>query len=146
MTPEVAVRTRLLALSSVTSLVGTRVFMMVLPQHVSYPAIRIQLIDEPIRETVDGETGLSPARVQVDVYAQDRATARQVAIAVHGGGSVSNPTGLQHWKDQLGSPPFDVKLVRRLDSREVEYEPDELRVYRFSLDYEVWVSDGVATV
>lgn len=143
MTPEQAIRERLLSLVSVTSLVSTRIYQLAIPQSPTWPLILVQLISEPLVTGVDGETTLRRSRVQIDVFVDVRpggnpyTSAVAISDAVHGNGSAASPTGLQHWKGDVGSPAFAIKGIERLD-RDVRYEVDADRVIRIRQDYEVW--------
>jgi|SRR5688572_2577699 len=69
----------------VAALVGTRVYPLVLPQGVSYPAIRVQRISTPRSQyrTMDGRAGYASPRMQVDAYALTHAGAIAVAQAIY---------------------------------------------------------------
>lgn len=145
MTPEEAIRDRLLAISAVTTLVGTRIYQLTLPQSVTWPAIRVQLISLPIEGTVDGKCSLGIARVQVDAFVDVEAetnpytAAIALADAIHGNGLSASPTGLHNWGGAVGSPPVTVKRAARLD-RDVTYEVDAQRLIRVRQDYQVWAA------
>lgn len=81
--PETAVRTFLLTQSSVTDLVGTRIYPMQLPQNAQLPAIVYRRITTGHEETIDGSKGgLADARVQYDCYAVTHDQAHDVAEAL----------------------------------------------------------------
>lgn len=144
MSPEEAVRTRLLALSSVTDLVGTRIYQVMLPQHPTFPAVRVQLIDEEAFYTITKHNKVRRGRVQVDIFAQVTSggdplvSADAIANAIDGDGNGASSTGLSGWRGDLGSPSYEVKGIFRL-SRDKRYEADELRLVRVRMDYDVWV-------
>ena len=128
-------------MSAVTTLVSTRVYMLVLPQSPTWPAVRVAVIDEPLETTVDGEQELARARVQVDAWidattADPYTAAIALADAIHGDGSYAAPTGLQHWQGSIGSPAITVKGIERID-RDVSYEADVERLIRVRQDYQV---------
>lgn len=139
MTVEEAVVARLLALSAVTALVSTRVYLDRLPQSPTYPCVRVQLIDEQQDPHMRGAMAMRVARVQVDTFAQERsgvnpyALAQTVASAVHGDDAGS---GLSGWTGEIGSPAITIHASARLDRRR-SYDPDELRVVTVSQDYQV---------
>ena len=143
MTPEEAVRTRLLAVSAVTALVSTRIHQLVFPQSAVWPAIRVQLISEPLDDAVDGEATIVMARVQVDAVTEvasggnPYADAVALGAAIHGNGLFTSPTGLHRWRGSIGSPAYEVKGILRID-RDVQYESDEERLIRVRQDYQVW--------
>jgi len=140
MTVEEGVLARVLALSAVTALVSTRVYLDKLPQSPTYPCVRVTLISEPEDYQMRGGSGLGTALIQVDAYAREvsgvnpYALAASVAAAVHGDDAGS---GLSGWKgDAGGSPAVTVQGCFRVDRRRY-YDPDELRVVTMSQDYQV---------
>lgn len=135
MTVEEAVRAQLLATSAVTDLVGTRIYMLVLPQKPTLPAIRVQLIDNPEDYHLRGPVDLTPARVQVDVYAHAAtsgndpyASASAIAEQVNAA-LIAAP-----WS--TGSPGRQIAGAFR-KSRRTMYEGDEFRIVRVFQDYMV---------
>jgi hypothetical protein len=134
-----AIRTRLLAQSALTALVGTRVYALVIPQQPTLPAIRLQQIgrDEPMH--LRGPVTVFRARLQVDAIAYSKETADAVDAAIDGDGLGPDATGLKGWTGEIGSPPFAVKAILPADVREM-YHPEELKQYRISRDYFVWFS------
>lgn len=144
MTVEEAVYTRVAALAAVITLAGTRVYLDKLPQSPTYPAIRVQLIDDPASFHLRGPDGLSRARVQVDHYVDEAASGSDPYAAVEaleaatrGDGKGTEATGLSGWIGSVGSPPFVVRGCFRTN-RLRRYDPDELRVLTMSTDYIVW--------
>lgn len=141
MTPEQAVCDRILSLSAVTALVGTRVYQLKLPQKGTLPAVRVQLISEPTSYHLRGGSGMYRSRVQVDAYAAEAsggdpyASATDVAAAIHGDDAGS---GLSGWTEDVGgSPPsMRVHTVQRVDRR-VSYDAEERREVRCQQDYMV---------
>ncbi len=68
MTIRDLVRAYLLADSTVTALISTRIFANVLPQKVTYPAVSIQVIDIVRPATLRAVGSLATARIQLDAY------------------------------------------------------------------------------
>lgn len=136
MTPEAAVVERLLDISAVTAIVGTRVYLDKLPQQATYPAVLVQLVHEPISRHLRGSLRWR-ARVQVDAYVKDvgdaYSTDVDLADAIHGDDAGS---GLEAWFGSFGSPTFNVTGILRVE-RERGYEPEEFRLLRQRQDY--WV-------
>jgi len=139
-TAEDAVIARLLALSAVTALVSTRVYLDKLPQSPTYPCIRVTLVSEQGSGHLRGADALKPALVQVDAFAREvsgvdpYAMVNAVAAAVHGDDAGS---GLSGWAGDVGgSPASHVQGCQRIDRRR-SYDPDELRVITMSQDYQV---------
>lgn len=132
-------RTRLLALSAVTAIASTRVYVDKLPQHPTYPAVLVQLVHEPTDYHLRG--GLRDrARIQVDAYVSETSGAdaydqvNDLADAIHGDDAGS---GLSAWAGEIaGTPPLTITGILRID-RARGYEPAELRLLRQRQDY--WV-------
>lgn len=144
MTPEVAVRARLLQLVPLAALVSARIYLHKFPQSPTWPAVRVLLVDEIRRPHLRGGSKLGRTRVQVDAYAQEAsgadpyAQATAVAAAAHGDEAGS---GLQGWVGDLGAPPaIRITGLMRAD-RAAGYDPDELRLVRIRQDYLVHFTD-----
>jgi hypothetical protein len=144
MSPEDAVRARLLDLVDVTALVAARVYMLKLPQGVTLPAVRVQIIDEIDETHLRGAGGMAAARVQVDAYVAEAggdpygtSLALANAIAGDGGGS-----GLSGWTGAIAG--VFVAAIFRLD-RDASYEAAELRLLRMRQDFRVWWRPLVTT-
>lgn len=134
MTVEQAVVDRLRTTAGVSALVGTRVYQLLLPQQPTLPAIRVQLIDEPRWYHLRGESAVTRARVQVDVFEAATIAAPYVSAAAVADAVDAALSG-QVFTD--GSPTtLEVVGVFRQD-RQVLYEADELRLVRVLQDY--WV-------
>lgn len=136
MTVEQAVRERLLADAPLAALVGTRVYMLKLPQKPTLPAVRVQLVDEPKEYHLRGEDGATRARVQVDAYQYETASdpydsVSDVADAAHA--ALSGTT----FTDATSPASVEVTGAFR-QSRRVLYEADEFRLIRISQDFTVW--------
>lgn len=134
MTPAATIKARLVALSPVTALVGTRVYVDLLPQKPTLPAIRVQRISEQEDVHLRGARALRRARVQVDAIAVSLEDATAVSEAAHGDGAGS---GLSGWTGTVGGSPGQAVLaVLPVDTRS-DYEGEELRQWRVSRDYMV---------
>lgn len=140
MTVEEVVCARILQLGAVTALVSTRIYLDKLPQAPTYPAVRVQLVDDLTSQHLRGPNGLCRARVQVDAYAHEDsgvdpyAQVAALAAALHGDGLGPSASGLEGWIGELGSPPFQiVECARALRLR--TYDADELKILTMSQDY-----------
>jgi hypothetical protein len=103
MTSTGIVRARLEALSSVTALVGTRIYETLLPQKPTTPTIRLTPIagaPEPLH--LRGRVGVKRERVQVDCYADSLLSARAVLRAALGDTVNGAATGLLGWSGSIG--------------------------------------------
>jgi Protein of unknown function (DUF3168) len=71
--------------SAVAAIVGTRVYPDLLPQGVTYPAIRTQRISTPRSpyRALDGVAGYASPRMQIDCCALSRSSAITLAQAVY---------------------------------------------------------------
>jgi hypothetical protein len=132
-TPSAALKTRLVGLSAVTTLVGQRVYVDLLPQKPTLPAIRVQRISELEDAHLRGARAIRRARVQVDAIAASLETATAVSDAAHGDGAGS---GLAGFEGEISGQR--VMAVLPSDTRS-DYEGDELRQWRVSRDYIVWM-------
>jgi len=136
MTPAVAVKTRLAMINALTTLVSTRIYVDALPQNPTLPAVRISRISEFEIGHLRGVGVAKRARVQVDAIALSLEIATQVSDAAHGDGARS---GLSGWTGNLGSPAVRVMAMLPADTRS-DYEGEELRQWRVSRDYFVWMT------
>lgn len=135
MTIEVAVVQFLLATSPVATPTASRIYQLVLPQSCGYPAVRVQLLMEPVIYGLDGPRGLRMAHIQTDAvtgeasgddpYADVASLAAAIDVALSG------------YTGPMGSPSLDVRGVFR-QNRIPLYESEELRVVRIMQDYQVW--------
>jgi hypothetical protein len=130
------VRYRLLAVSGVTALLGTRIYVLKLPQSPSYPVALIQLVSLVDEYTHDGDAALGVSRVQVDVFAQEASGADPYATAVAAADAIHAAlSGISF--DGSGSPvDLEISGAFRMN-RQTAYEPDALRVVRVLQDYRV---------
>lgn len=140
MTPELAVASRLVALSPVTAIVGPRVYMLKLPQRPTLPAVRVQRISGLRGQHLRGPDGWTRTRVQVDSYVSESAadayaTVTALADAIRGDGLGPSASGLWGWIGELGSPPIRINNVEVEDDGDVQYEGDELRLLRLRQDF-----------
>ena len=143
MTIEQGIHERLLSLSPVTALVGSRVYQLKLPQKPTLPAIRVQQISEADEHHLRGRDGVVRTRIQVDAYAHESAadpyaTATAVAAAVHGDGLGPGASGLSGFAGGVGGSPSSLQILfAERVARVPEYESDELRLVRIRQDYMV---------
>lgn len=140
MTVEEVVRARILAITAVTALVGTRVYMQKLPESPKYPLVRVQFIDDAVPFHLRGPVGVTPARIQVDAIARDGdayGSASSLLQAIDGDGLGKQATGLAGFIGGIGSPAFEIVGVFP-QSKRSDYDPEELRILTLSRDYIVW--------
>lgn len=146
MTPAEVVRARILAISAVTALVGSRVYSVIFPESVTWPAVRVQDIGQVEDLHLRGAVGAIRGRVQVDVISGVRngvsslQEAKTVMALIHGdgGGSGNTPSGLNAWSGSVGSPAIQVDLIEPVDYRE-RFEAEEIKAWMISRDYRAHV-------
>lgn len=135
MTVEQAVLSHLEADASVAALVGTRLYLLTLPQKPTLPAVLVSLVDDMSGHHLRGPAGTTPARVQVEAVAAAGSGVDPNAVA-NGLAEVID-AALDGVKFSVGSPALEVSgSFRQL--RQVLYEADELRLVRVLQDYVVW--------
>ncbi len=134
MTVEEAVLDHLLATAAVTALVSTRIYQLVLPEHPTLPAIRVQLVDEPEIYHLRGNEVLTYARVQVDSYARKVSGGDPYLSAVTIADAVNDALTVEGWS--VGSPPRYTAGVFRI-LRRTMFESEELQLVRVWQDYRV---------
>jgi hypothetical protein len=115
---EIAVRAHLINDPAVRSLVDTRIYPDVLPQGVTYPAIRYQRIDTPRTYTKGGSAGLSRPRLQIDCYATTYKAAKDTADAVRAAMErFTGPAVCENEQDGYEPDPEPAVYVRTLEFR-----------------------------
>jgi hypothetical protein len=135
-TPETAIRDRIVALGTVA---GSRVYLLVLPQSPTLPAVRVQLIDDAgFAHLRGGGSDLRKARVQVDAYAREASgtdpydVASGLADEINGDDAGS---GLSGYRGTVSG--MEIQSVAFVDRQPI-YEADELRLVRVRQDFFVW--------
>lgn len=79
---EVGIVQHLLADPDVASLCGTRIYPLLLPETVSFPAATYQTISTVSDYTFDGASGFTQARIQIDVWATRYLDAKSLSEAI----------------------------------------------------------------
>lgn len=130
-----AVRQRLLAINAVTTLVGQRVYALVLAQGSPLPAIRLQQVGDVTFMHLRGNDRVVRARVQVDSIATTYSSAHAVAMAAKGSFSGGSATGLMGWRGTANG--VEVVAILPDGSREI-FDAEELQQVKVTSDYLVW--------
>lgn len=134
MNVEEAIATKLIATGGVAALVGTRVWVLKLPQNPVMPAVRVQLISEPREYHLRGDQHARRARVQIDDYAKEATGGNPYAIAMTLADAIETAV--------VTGPPYTQGTVKVLgcyrDNRVPVYEAEELRLVRVMQDFIVW--------
>lgn len=139
MTIEELVRARLLAIVAVTAIAGTRIWIEKLPEHPTYPCVRVGLVSDGTGQHLRGPDGLFAARVQVDACAREGSDdvysiAAALEAAIYGDGLGTQASGLFGWIGFIGSPAVAFKHVDA-GPRLVRFDPEEKRVLTMTRDY-----------
>ena len=124
-------RLRLVEMTPVTTLVGTKVYSGILPQSFAPPAVLVQRVGEVQSGHLRGGNTLRMTRVQVTSVGSTRAEAAAVDEAVEGDGAGS---GLSHWRGGIGSPATQVQWSEPSGVVE-DYTAGELKQFRFIRDF-----------
>jgi hypothetical protein len=135
---EEAVVERMMADGGVSALVGTRVFLLKLPQRVSFPAIRVQLISNPRGKHLRGPDGTTRARVQVDCYDAETSADPYSAVSATAEAAV-NARVFEPFNG--GGSPASIRITGCSvnDMRSMrEQEPQEDPKVRRMIDLYVW--------
>lgn len=118
MTISLLLESALAANSGVTSLVGTRIYPVKLPQAATYEAITYQRISNT---ATNGSTSLRESRFQIDCWAQTYAETQVLAAAVK--------AALEEYK-KVATPGIKQSYV----INELDDYDDDVRVYRTIID------------
>ncbi|GIV86629.1 MAG: hypothetical protein KatS3mg054_0658 [Chloroflexus sp.] len=111
---------------SVSALVGTRIYPLVVPPDVAKPAIAYQVISESRGYIMTGQDGITNTRIQLTIVANSVTSADAVGRACH--------NALSGYSGQVGSTTiYLITHANEYDTQQVE--GDELRVLR--QDYQV---------
>lgn len=119
MTVESDIYTALADDATVGGLVSTRIYPVILPQNVDYPAISYQRVGNAPRPTLEDGVGLQNPRFQIDAWAESADGARALATAVIAAMSAATSV------DAIFLSDNDI------------YESD-LEIFRVSVDFSVW--------
>lgn len=130
---EQAVRALLTTHVAVAPLVAGRVFPVILPQAVTYPAITYQTITGASNYSMDGSSELANSRMQFDCYATsfDAVTLLKAAVM----------KCLSGFSGSVGTPPVEIQgafRVNETDDFEQPLDGPGPRVWRKTLDFIIW--------
>ncbi len=122
MSLETELFTKLEATSGVTTLAGTRLYPVVLPQKPTLPAATLQRISGPRLKHLSGASGWGMARIQIDAWATTYLAAQQLAAAIR--------TALHGYAGKLTTLEVAITLENERD----DYD-DDLKWFRVIQDY-----------
>lgn len=130
---------RIVDLSTVA---GSRVHMLKLPQRPTLPAVRVQLIGTPQGQHLRGPEGSFVSRVQVDSFEAEAVgstaytSVRGLADEIAGDGHGDSATGVWGFVGlSQGSPAIRIDNVELVHDGTPQYEGEELRLLRIRQDY-----------
>lgn len=130
---EQGLRERLKSDAGVAALVALRIYPDLLPQAVTYPAIRYQRITTERPSAMHGDAGVAAVQMQVDTFAVSAADARQLATAIR--------AALQRWRGVQVVPTVgSIEILDSFVSNELaEYEQGTpAGIYRVMQEYRIW--------
>ena len=119
-------RTYLLADSAVQSLVNSRMYPVILPQGVNYPAISYNQVSNVRERDLCGPAGYAHPRITINAWAESYADVRSLATAVR--------QRLDGFRGQFSTPDGVRVGSVRLDNEIDDYEQD-VSVYRVLMDF-----------
>jgi hypothetical protein len=138
MEPEDVARERIVDINTAA---GERVYMLMLPQRPTLPAVRVQLVGGFRGQHLRGPLNRYVTRVQVDSYAAASSGAdayadvQSLASAIRGDGLGPSASGLAGWIGEMGSPGIRVMNVEIDHDGTPDFEGGELRLVRIRQDY-----------
>lgn len=142
MTPEEAIRSRIVGLSAVQALVGTRVYLDQTPQDPTYPLVLVYSAGDHWNQQLRGADGIGQARISVEARVHVDAghdaytEVMDLYTAFDGDGRGPAATGVFGWVGLVG--PVQIANCAHRGSRDRFYDADVRRVLRMTQDY--WVS------
>lgn len=116
---EESIYAHLSTVAAVSTLAGTRIYPVFLPQDPTYPAISYQRISSQPQVAIGGFCNLDNPRIQIDCWASSYSAVKSLAEAVRDA--------------MMSAPGFNALELSDQDL----YEP-EVEVYRVSIDFSCW--------
>lgn len=129
MTIETLLRARLVADNTVSGLVSTRIYPVILPQKPTLPAITFSKVSGVRMHNLSGTAGRAVARISFNCWATTYLGAQAVAAAVR-----ASLDGFAGTLSDSGSPAETIRTNILLDN-EIDFYEDETGVYRILQDY-----------
>jgi hypothetical protein len=133
---ESDLRTYLIAAESpanaVQALISTRMYPVVLPQNVTFPAASYTTISAVRGHTMQGPDNLPAQRVQIDAWALTYAQARALADAIR--------ERIDGFRDAMGSTA--VQGIFFDTERHLHETDDSTHIFRISQDFICWFEEG----
>lgn len=127
MSIEAAIFSLLTTDSSVSSLVGTRLYPLLAPQDAATPFIVYQRVSASRWTSLEGPSGMAQPRIQIDAYTSTYAAAKTLATAIR--------EKLSGYRGTVaGTRIGGITLITDQDLIENEKDP---KLYRVSMDFMV---------
>lgn len=127
-----ALRTKLLSYSTVTSIIGQRMYPDVLEQDATLPAVIFYVTSTDREHSVTGVTKTAHARVTLDCYAKSRATASQISKAIR-------ETGIDQFTGTINGYSFQGVEFTSGDTYEQEPPIDGNQAHRYLVSFDLLV-------
>ena len=134
MTIEGAILARLLAVTAITNIVGSRIHAPHLPQNPVLEAIAFRLISAPRVHAFGSDPGLVQARWQVDAWGNTYEEARDLGDAIRGNGAGN---AFSRYRGTLDSTVIQGVLLEN----EIPTFEDVSGSYRNMQDYMIWYEE-----
>ncbi len=128
-----ALVTRLEGFAGLAALVADRIYVSVLPQNPTYPAITYQRISGPRVENLQSHSGLAHPRFQFSCFARTAAEAVAVREQVR--------LALEGFRGIIGSD--NIQGIEIVDER--GFFEKVLQIYRSDIDAVVWHLEAIAS-
>jgi len=133
-----ALRTKLLTYSSISTVVGQRIYPDVLPKNATMPAVILWRISTNRDHTVSDVTRSAHSRVQVDCYATTRASVDSLALAIQ-------QSGICSYQGTTDGVKFNGVEIDSGDQHEHEPPTDGNQVHRYKTSFDFMVHYWEAT-
>jgi hypothetical protein len=132
-----SLRTKLLTYNGISSIVGQRMYADVLPKSATMPAVILWRISTTRDHTVSDVTKSGHTRIQVDCYANTRAAADSLALAIQ-------QSGICAFRGTVDSITISGVEIDSGDQHEHEPPTDGNQVHRYltSFDFMVHYSEA----
>jgi hypothetical protein len=139
MTCDMAVKTRLLAITAVTALINQRVWTLNWPPSPSLPGVLVQGWELPTKPQLRGTVGHKAARIQIDVLAETLAAAEAIDAAIVGDFSGGSATGLEGFAGTVGGSfsilsAFSTACYRLRGEDELRKQRRVIREFRITFE------------
>ena len=99
---EQALRTYLLTITGLTALISSRLYYVEGPENATEPYVVISKVSAVSTHAHDGNVNANRDRFQLSVFSSSYATAKSIAAAIKGNGSMTSPTGLDCYTGLMG--------------------------------------------